>query len=197
MKKSFILAVILLVLVTSLCGCYNSSANYQTLNTLSSQTYHEVSITIVSKLDVDLTATIFVKNEGGKTNIQYTYQQLSTFEQDSVPGSFVTTKSGSLVVEKGKIVQKDGEPVDESYVALATYGFTFTSAYFTGVKFVSGQSSNVFSATVTNPSGFTGNPNLVCQDMKVVVSYAQKFQQIQLSYTTANQGSVFVTYNFK
>ncbi|MBQ2711480.1 MAG: hypothetical protein IJF66_06020 [Clostridia bacterium] len=195
MKKTIILAMILVLLVSLLCGCTNNTANYQVLNSLSSQEYQQVVVKIVSKLDVELTASIFVTVEGDKTKVQYTYQQLSTFDTENTPSSFITNKSGNIVIQGGKIVEQNGEPADENYIALATNGFSFSPAYFTNVRFISGQ-SNVFTATVTNPTSFTGNPNLVCTNMQVMISYSQKLQQIQLTYTSANQGEVSITYNF-
>lgn len=195
MKKTIILAMILVLLLSLLCGCTNEMANYQTLNTLSSQSYQQVVVTIVSKLDVELTASMLVTVEGDKTKVQYTYQQLSTFDTQNTPSSFITNKAGNIVVQGGKIVEQNGEPVDQTYVALATNGFTFSPSYFANARFSIGQ-TNVFTASVTNPSSFTGNPNLVCSDMKVIISYGQKFQQIQLTYTSQNQGSVSITYNF-
>lgn len=194
MKKTIILAMILVLLLSLLCGCTNNTANYQVLNSLSSQEYQQVVVKIVSKLDVELTASIFVTVEGDKTKVQYSYQQLSTFDTENTPSSFITNKSGNIVIQGGKIVEQNGEPADESYIALATNGFSFSPTYFTNVRFISGQ-SNVFTATVTNPTSFTGNPNLVCTNMQVMISYAQKFQQIQLTYTSANQGEVSITYN--
>ena len=195
MKKTIILAMILVLLLSLLCGCTNEMANYQTLNTLSSQSYQQVVVTIVSKLDVELTASMLVTVEGDKTKVQYTYQQLSTFDTQNTPSSFITNKAGNIVVQGGKIVEQNGEPVDQTYVALATNGFTFSPSYFANTRFSIGQ-TNVFTASVTNPASFTGNPNLVCSDMKVIISYGQKFQQIQLTYTSQNQGSVSITYNF-
>ena len=195
MKKTIILAMILVLLLSLLCGCTNEMANYQTLNTLSSQSYQQVVVTIVSKLDVELTASMLVTVEGDKTKVQYTYQQLSTFDTQNTPSSFITNKAGNIVVQGGKIVEQNGEPADQTYVALATNGFTFSPSYFANTRFSIGQ-TNVFTASVTNPSSFTGNPNLVCSDMKVIISYGQKFQQIQLTYTSQNQGSVSITYNF-
>ena len=195
MKKTIILAMILVLLLSLLCGCTNEMANYQTLNTLSSQSYQQVVVTIVSKLDVELTASMLVTVEGDKTKVQYTYQQLSTFDTQNTPSSFITNKAGNIVVQGGKIVEQNGEPADQTYVALATNGFTFSPSYFANTRFSIGQ-TNVFTASVTNPTSFTGNPNLVCSDMKVIISYGQKFQQIQLKYTSQNQGSVSITYNF-
>lgn len=195
MKKTIILAMILVLLLSLFCGCTNEMANYQTLNTLSSQSYQQVVVTIVSKLDVELTASMLVTVEGDKTKVQYTYQQLSTFDTQNTPSSFITNKAGNIVIQGGKIVEQNGEPADQTYVALATNGFTFSPSYFANTRFSIGQ-TNVFTASVTNPSSFTGNPNLVCSDMKVIISYGQKFQQIQLTYTSANQGSVSITYNF-
>lgn len=195
MKKTIIVAMILVLLLSLLCGCTNNTANFQQLNTLTSQSYQQIVISIVSKLDVELTTTMIVTNEADKTKVQYTYQQLSTFEGDSTPSSFITTQSGNIVIQGGKIVEQNGQPADESYIALATNGFLFSPSYFTNVRFAYGQ-SNVFTASVINPTSFTGNPNLVCTDMKVLVSYSQKLQQIQLTYTSANQGNVSITYNF-
>ena len=50
MKKTIILAMILVLLLSLLCGCTNEMANYQTLNTLSSQSYQQVVVTIVYKI---------------------------------------------------------------------------------------------------------------------------------------------------
>ena len=65
MKKTITLAMILVLLLSLLCGCTNNTANYQVLNSLSSQEYQQVVVKIVSKLDVELTASIFVTVEGG------------------------------------------------------------------------------------------------------------------------------------
>ena len=123
MKKTITLAMILVLLLSLLCGCTNNTANYQVLNSLSSQEYQQVVVKIVSKLDVELTASIFVTVEGDKTKVQYSYQQLSTFDTENTPSSFITNKSGNIVIQGGKIVEQNGEPADESYIALSTTHF--------------------------------------------------------------------------
>lgn len=170
---------------------------YDTLNSLFAQTKDEVTLTIDTTLDGEtLNGTFTAVQEGNGTRVTYSYEQLSTFEEDEdgyiIPDSYKTTYEGTMLISDGKIVEQDGDAADIAIEQITAAGLEFEKDYFTDVTL----SDGVFRANVIAPSDFL-QTEIDCSGMRVEVHYTQEsIDLLTISYTTSVGAQVEFSYTF-
>ncbi len=141
------------------------------------------------------------------TLVTYSVEEMSTITTNSngefvVPSDMITKKSGSATVKNGKIIDQTGASVNIPTSELNASNLTFKSSYFSatnssvGTLSIANVNDQVFTATVSDIKGFTGNANFDGKDMTVKVAYAQKINVIQIEYTSNAGAQVKINYTF-
>lgn len=202
MKRFLCLTLTLLFLVLSLASCgeggkgSNSTTKapdngiYTQLQAMANASYTNMIIDISStQNNVTLKDHYVISSIGENVSVDYTCQRRSTFEDGVLPDSFITTYTGSLVTQDGKILSQNGDDVVIDFTTLSVNALVFDASYFSDVK----EGEGTFEANVTNPAGFMNAGNLSVSDMTVNVSFGGA-KTISISYTTANGSAVVIEY---
>lgn len=194
-KRLLLLAIVLVVAFTCLTAC--NLADQKQLNVINQQlrmNYSTITVNVTTTTadNITLEGEFTLTFNGGTTTIAFEYEQLSTFDGDSIPDDFKTTVSGTATVADGKVVV-DGDEVDLPLSELTVTGYSFKQAFFTNVT----QTNYKFDADVENVQGFTGNRNMQCSNMHVYVVYNTSIRQMRLNYTSLSGASTEIEYTFE
>ena len=201
-KKIFVVFALLTVAILVFASCSLSVADMQKFNDMLKLNYSEVKVLINTETSMSaLKGTFTLTFDGQETTIQYRFDKMNTFEigddgSITAPeGGFIVTKSGTVVVRDGAIVEGDVDVELPDELGIYAGGFSFKPAFFSN----SVTKNAKFEADVTNPQAFTGNDGLVCTDMHVVVIQnlsAGVISSIELTYTADNGADVTINYLF-
>ncbi len=131
--------------------------------------------------------------------VSYSIQELAEITTDKdgniiMPEEMITTKTGSAIVVNGQIVAGDTSiPVQQ----LENINLKFKKEFFdVDATDRADKTWRIFSATVTNIKGFTGNNNFDATSMSVEVRYYENYvNNIVIRYTTSNGASITVIYS--
>ncbi len=194
--------IIALLLLVGLCACnilpQTQTEIYDKLNKMLDDDYSTIALTITTTtVDVPLTSSFNTIFKDNRQSITYSVQQFGKFEvNDGVitpPSSYIVTKSGTIALENGKVVDKQGDEMDIDVSTLTSSIFSFKKEYFANIK----SNKTSFSADVTNAKGFMSNNTLNVSDMKVSVGISgDKIASIIITYTSENDASIKMHYTF-
>ena len=204
MKKRCLATILSGILTTLFCvlaACSEPVAPqddvYDTLNSLFAQTKDEVTLTVGTTLGGEtLNGTFTAVQEENGTHVTYSYEQLSTFEEDEIgyiiPDSYKTTYEGTMLISDGKIVEQDGDAVDIAIEQITAAGLEFDKDYFSDIASSDGE----FRANVVAPSDFL-QTEIDCSGMRVEVHYTQeRIDSLMISYTSSVGAQVEFSYTF-
>ncbi len=206
MKKIVFTILLAAILTLSLVACDDNGSTsddvYGQLNGMVTMDYPIIKlqvettsngITLVNKYSATTSST--------STTIRYTIQSLAKVIVNddgsyTMPDKMIEEKTGSAIVENGKITVLDGDDVDITPDALENLKIKFDKDYFTSVEVDEQTGYKTFSALVTNIKGFTGNDSFDGKDMSIQVNYADTLKSITIAYTMNSGATVKVIYSF-
>ena len=202
MKKILCLTLTLVFLALSLVSCgqggngSNSTTKapengvYAQLQALANANYSNVILDISSTQNsVTLKDHYVICYLGEQATVDYSCQRRSTFEDGVIPESFITTYTGSLVAENGKIISQNGDDVEIDFTTLSVNALVFDASYFSDVE----EGEGTFEAKVTNPAGFMNVGSLSVSNMTVSVNFVGA-KILSIAYTTSNGTAVVIEY---
>lgn len=196
MKNKFLVFILMICLATAVLvsGCDIAPADaYEVLSDMSKCAYPSFSLNVVTVYKGETLSSQFtVTNDGDKSVVEYSVEQLTEISLTQPADGYKTTISGSVTVENGNITEQNGESVDIDFKQIGNVGFNFKREYFDTASFSEGK----FTATVRVTAQFMGNSTYEYRNMTVEVNYGTAFEKIVLSYTTAEGATVTATYNF-
>ena len=209
MKKVIFTILLVAILALSLTACDVNSGNsgsgddvYAKLNEMVTMDYPIVKLQVETTSNgITLVNKYSATTSSASTTIRYTVQSLNniTVNEDgsyNIPDKMIEEKTGSAIVENGKITVLDGDDANISVEALDDIKIKFDKDYFTSVEATEQDGVNSFSAVVTDIKGFTGNNNFDGKDMTILVSYTTSLKAITINYTMNSGATVKVTYSF-
>ncbi len=197
MKKSIIfLIVVLTVLTLCLCACNDPSGEMRNINSLLRDEYSKMNVTVSTEYQgYTLLDTYDLVTSDGKTNITYEIMRFNSFEESngnvSAPDEIVTKRKGSAVVENGKLVSVNGDPITAVELDSLNLNMSLKLPYFENIK----TPNNTFSADVVNPQGFLGVDSFDGTDLHVVIRYTESsISRIKLEYVGSSGSTVTISY---
>ena len=207
MKKVIFTILLVAILALSLIACDtkadgSGSGVYAELNEMVAMDYPIVKLQVETTSNgITLVNKYSATTSSANTTIRYTVQSLNniTVNKDgsyNIPDKMIKEKTGSAIVENGKITVLDGDDVNISVEALDNLKIKFDKDYFASVEATEQDGANTFSAAVTDIKGFTGNNSFDGKDMTIQVSYTTALKAITINYTMNSGATVKVTYSF-
>lgn len=195
-KVMFVLSVIIILAVClSACELIVAKVDLTKYNEMISAESGTLNIEIKITMDGEtLTNSFDVKNEDGKSVIDYKVETLNKLNLDGENESeYKKVSEGTVEVEGSKITQLDGEKIDINFIQVNNVSFNFNSLYLKNI--VINESSIEFD--VKNTTAFMGNTSFDGKDMKFVGTFNDdKFESIKITYSTANESQVELNYTF-
>lgn len=190
-KKFFVLILVAVVLALCLCACNEDT--YLRFNKLLQEDYSQVKLTVTSTVNGEtLTSTVNAVSEGDKKTVTYTIQQFAVISSDNVPDDYVVEKEGRIVVQNGKIVEKQGDQVDISFANVVENRIEFKADYFSVPQW----QGSVFSATVVKPAEFLGVSIFDGTNVKVSAKATDVLEYLEISYASSTGAQVVMRYEF-
>ena len=207
MKKVIFTILLVAILALSLIACDTKADGsgdgvYAELNEMVAMDYPIVKLQVETTSNgITLVNKYSATTSSASTTIRYTVQSLNniTVNKDgsyNIPDKMIEEKTGSAIVEDGKITVRDGDDVNISVEALDNLKIKFDKDYFTSIETAEQDGINTFSAAVTDIKGFTGNNSFDGKDMTIQVSYTTALKAITINYTMSSGATVKVTYSF-
>ena len=207
MKKVIFTILLVAILALSLIACDtkadgSGSGVYAELNEMVAMDYPIVKLQVETTSNgITLVNKYSATTSSASTTIRYTVQSLNniTVNEDgsyNIPDKMIEEKTGSAIVENGKITVLDGDDANISVEALDDIKIKFDKDYFTSIETAEQDGINTFSAAVTDIKGFTGNNSFDGKDMTIQVSYTTALKAITINYTMNSGATVKVTYSF-
>jgi hypothetical protein len=207
MKKSIIAIIIVAILALTLVACgeftKDSKTIYDTLNDMVDMDYQRVNLEVQTTMSGVTLVNNFTSTKGTtSTVISYSVQELATFDiipggnEYEIPSEMIVKKTGTAIVQNGKIIEQNGDSVDISVVALQDLTINFKREYFNMAQETYEGGADVFKAEVINAKGFTGNANFNGTNMKITVRYGTALKSIIIDYVSDQGAQVKVIYNF-
>lgn len=203
-KRILILSIVLVVTLTCLCACVDTTdKSCETLTDLLQLNYPIVTIDVTTTTsNATLTGRFKLMNGGDTTTVEYHYDKITVidweFDSDGnliIPDEdWMTTVSGVLVVKGDKIIEGSDE-IDLPLDKIDFLGFSFKPAFFKNVT----ATKSKFDADVINPQGFTGNDltsRWGVSDMRVKVTFGDYISRMQIDYVSEGT-QVEIVYNFE
>ncbi len=202
MKKSILIILVVAILALSLSACDTEITGdiYAKLNKLCDLNYTSIRLDVETHFHgVRLKNTYTANTASNNTMVSYSIQELAEITTDKdgniiMPEEMITTKTGSAIVVNGQIVAGDTSiPVQQ----LENINLKFKKEFFdVDATDRADKTWRIFSATVTNIKGFTGNNNFDATSMSVEVRYYENYvNNIVIRYTTSNGASITVIYS--
>ena len=207
MKKVIFTILLVAILALSLIACDTKadgpgSGVYAELNEMVAMDYPIVKLQVETTSNgITLVNKYSATTSSASTTIRYTVQSLNniTVNEDgsyNIPDKMIEEKTGSAIVENGKITVLDGDDENISVEALDDIKIKFDKDYFTSIETAEQDGINTFSAIVSDIKGFTGNNSFDGKDMTIQVSYTTALKAITINYTMNSGATVKVTYSF-
>lgn len=207
MKKVIFTILLVAILALSLIACDtkadgSGSGVYAELNEMVAMDYPIVKLQVETTSNgITLVNKYSATTSSANTTIRYTVQSLNNItvnedESYNIPDKMIEEKTGSAIVENGKLTVLDGDDVNISVEALDDVKIKFDKDYFTSIETAEQDGINTFSAIVSDIKGFTGNNSFDGKDMTIQVSYTTALKAITINYTMNSGATVKVTYSF-
>lgn len=204
MKKVIFTILLVAILALSLIACDtkadgSGSGVYAELNEMVAMDYPIVKLQVETTSNgITLVNKYSATTSSASTTIRYTIQSLNKIivNDDESYNKMIEEKTGSAIVEDGKITVRDGDDVNISVEALDNLKIKFDKDYFTSIETAEQDGINTFSAIVSDIKGFTGNNSFDGKDMTIQVSYTTALKAITINYTMNSGATVKVTYSF-
>ena len=190
MKKVLLVAICALLLVC-LCACQEENL-YDELNKVVSGAYAQVDVSVqITKGNDQLNSTFVVKNQDGKSIIDYHIEKFAQISADKVPDDYKTEQNGTVEVVGNQVT---GDVLsDVSFQNIAKAPYRFNADYFADAKFENG----VFTAKVVSATNFAADNLLKCTDMTVSFKYQAAEKVLQINYVLDGGVSVQIVYTMK
>lgn len=193
MKKIFISAAIAATLCLTACGAEESTDKdeYERLNEMLAAKYSEITLTVTDTFDENTVLSseyIFTYAEDGVT-VKFAVERFSPIGPGTFSDETKQTLTGQAVIKDGEIVSASG--AEFSLPDFSASGFTFKTEYFENINL----SEGCLIADVKNANDFLGT-ELSCSDMKLKAVFAEFFDTIEITYTSAAGSSVKYLYTF-
>ena len=207
MKKVIFTILLVAILALSLIACDTKADGSGSdvsaeLNEMVAMDYPIVKLQVETTSNgITLVNKYSATTSSASTTIRYTVQSLNniTVNKDgiyNIPDKMIEEKTGSAIVENGKITVLDGNDVNISVEALDDIKIKFDKDYFTSIETAEQDGINTFSAIVSDIKGFTGNNSFDGKDMTIQVSYTTALKAITINYTMNSGATVKVIYSF-
>lgn len=207
MKKVIFTILLVAILALSLIACDtkadgSGSGVYAELNEMVAMDYPIVKLQVETTSNgITLVNKYSATTSSANTTIRYTVQSLNNItvnedESYNIPDKMIEEKTGSAIVENGKLTVLDGDDVNISVEALDDVKIKFDKDYFTSIETAEQDGINTFSAIVSDIKGFTGNNSFDGKDMTIQVSYTTALKAITINYTMNSGATVKVIYSF-
>lgn len=197
MKKHITYIAVAFILVFALfclCSCDfgSSSDRYSVMNKILRAEHENVKLDVVTEKDgTTLHSAFDVHNSDDVSTVQYSVQQLATFEDNQLPDNYIKTLNGTVELRNGEVVKSDGDEIEVNF-EIFSFGYNFKDKFFSDAKYENG----AFTAKVTNVNSFVGDSEFDGTNMTVRFNYADIEPQLVVAYTTASGVSVTMTYKF-
>ncbi|MBO5867159.1 MAG: hypothetical protein J6Q55_03835 [Clostridia bacterium] len=195
MKKIIILVLVLILATLCFASCLQTD-EYAKLNEISKKTYSQVKIDITvqktgeqSKLVSNI---VCININDDMQQIAYVLQEYAQIDINgdtlTMPTNQIVTKTGTVVLEGGKVSEHTGDQVEMDFSNVADLNMTFEDAYLSNAKTENG----VFTADIFTLVGFWGRDVKGATNIKVAVN-VETYKSITISYT-ANGSDVTIVY---
>lgn len=192
-----------LLSITSIClaACFigacstpgkNTTDEYDFLNKMLNLNYSQLEITITETVNenTSLNSEYVITYSESMIKVEYSVERFNEVGLDNPSTELKTTLSGLAVIISG-IVSVVGDDVDIN-ANIAKVGLTFKKEYFENDVLSDGN----FEADVKKVDSFIGS-HVVFSDMKVVATYGEAFNNINITCTSETENKVNFTYVFK
>lgn len=183
MKKTILVVLVLILATLCLTSCQDGK--YAELNQISKNNYNQVQIDVTVKKSGENSALVSsykVLNADTTKQIEYSVQEYAMFDingdQISAPESQIVTKTGTVVLENGKVSSQTGDQTNLDFAKVGAINFNFSDSCLYGAQNVNG----VFTAHVTSLTKFCGQNVSGATNVKVSVD-TLTYKSITLTYT--------------
>ena len=183
MKKTILVVLVLILAMLCLTSCQDGK--YAELNQISKNNYNQVQIDVTVKKSGEnsaLVSSFKVLNANTTKQIEYSVQEYAMFDingdQISAPESQIVTKTGTVVLENGKVASQTGDQTNLDFAKVGAINFNFSDSCLYGAQNVNG----VFTAHVTSLTKFCGQNVSGATNVKVSVD-TLAYKSITLTYT--------------
>ena len=195
MKKIFFVILILILATLCFASCAEIG-EYAKLNQISKNNYSQVRVDITVQKSGEqskLVSNIVCINVDQTTQtVAYVLQEYAKIgvEGDTItlPDQQIVTKSGTVTLQNGVVTSQQGDQTTFDFANMGKLRFTFRDSYLANARTENG----IFSAYVTNTTGFFGQSISGATNVKVAVD-VNTYKSITISYT-ANGSDVTIVY---
>lgn len=197
MKKIIIVVLILILAMLCLTSC-DQSTDFDKLNEMVSTEYSQIAIKVTINKSGETTGLVndiscIILNDTTK-HISYKLQEYATIDMDgdtiTMPSEQIVTKTGSVILEGGKVTSSTGDQVDYDFTNIGALNINFSDKCLANAKTKDG----TFTADISDISAFLGSDIPGATNAKVSVN-VKTYGAITISYT-ANGSDVTIGYTF-
>lgn len=169
------------------CNDQSEFYKYEQLNSMLSEKYSQISLTVTDTFDEDTTlkSEYVFKYSESEITVEYSVERLTGLSLDEPSADFKTTHKGTAVIKDGAVT--GGEEVGIT-ADMASLKFNFKESYFENATLT----GVYLKADVKSVGSFLGLA-LDCTDMKVYAEFLEVFYNISLSY---KQGDNKIVYDY-